>query len=98
MRPYPGTARRLFLSFAALVSIFAISSFVALGHLGEIHEGLVEMKDQEQGVRLTLELASAVRDQYAHQAHTIILGNDSHLKFYDDAERRVTALTALVRK
>jgi signal transduction histidine kinase len=98
MRPYPGTARRLFLSFAGLVSIFAISSFVALGHLGEIHHRLVEMKEQEQGVRLSLELASAVRDQYAHQAHTIILGNDSHLKFYDTAEKRVAELTETLRQ
>jgi signal transduction histidine kinase len=98
MRPYPGTARRLFLSFAALVSIFAVSSWLALAHLGEIHQGLVQMKEQEQGVRLSLELASAVRDQYAHQAHTIILGNDSHLKFYDAAEKRVVELTEAVRR
>ncbi len=98
MRPYFGTARRLFLSFAALVSIFAISSWLALAHLGEIHAGLVEMKEAEQGVRLSLELASAVRDQYAHQAHTIILGNDSHLGFYDAAEKRVLELTAEVRR
>jgi signal transduction histidine kinase len=97
MRPYPGTGRRLFLSFAALVSTFAVSSFVALEHLGEIHQRLMEMKEQEQGVRLSLELASAVRDQYAHQAHTIILGNDSHLKFYDTAEKRVIELTQTLR-
>ncbi len=98
MRPYTGTAQRLFLSFATLVSIFALSSYLALAHLGEIHEGLVHMKEQEQGVRLSLELASAVRDQYAHQAHTIILGNDSHLGFYDAAERRVVELTEAVRR
>jgi signal transduction histidine kinase len=44
-----------------------------------------------------MELASAVRDQYAHQAHTIILGNDTHLHFYDEAQKRVIALTARVR-
>jgi signal transduction histidine kinase len=49
-------------------------------------------------VRLALELASAVRDQYAHQAHTIILGNDSHLPYYTEAERRVVELTAAVKR
>jgi signal transduction histidine kinase len=49
-------------------------------------------------VRLALTLASAVRDQYAHQAHTIILGNDSHLPFYTEAERRVVELTAAVKQ
>ncbi len=98
MRPSRGTARRLFLAFAALVSIFAISSGLALAHLREIHGRLVQMKEQEQGVRLSLELASAVRDQYAHQAHTIILGNDTHLRFYDAAEKRVVELTEAVRR
>jgi signal transduction histidine kinase len=98
MRPYLGTARRLFVAFAALVSMFAVSSYLALAHLGEIHEGLVEMSEQEQGVRLSLELASAVRDQYAHQAHTIILGNASHLPLYDAAEKRVVELTEAVRR
>ncbi len=78
--------------------MFAVSSYLALAHFSEIHEGLVEMKDQEQGVRLSLELASAVRDQYAHQAHTIILGNASHLPLYDAAEKRVVDLTGQVRR
>ena len=51
----------------------------------------------EEGMRLSLELASAVRDQYAHQAHTIILGNATHLGFYAEAERRVAALTQEVK-
>ena len=77
-----GTARRLFAAFAVLLSIFAASSWFALANLREIQGGLQRIKDREEAVRLALELASAVRDQYAHQAHTIILGNDSHLRFY----------------
>ena len=97
MRTRSGTARRLFVAFAALVSIFAASSYTALAHLREIRAGLRQMKESEAGVRIALELASAVRDQYAHQAHTIILGNDSHLRFYAEASNRVRALTAEVR-
>ena len=97
MRRTSGTARRLFLSFALLVSIFALGSMVTLIHVRTVRDGLAEMKDHVEGVRLALELASAVRDQYAHQAHTIILGNESHLRFYDAAEKRVEALTAQVR-
>ncbi len=92
-----GTARRLFFSFALLVSIFAAGSTVMLVHVRTVRRGVDEMKDRVEGVRLALELASAVRDQYAHQAHTIILGNDSHLRFYDAAERRVAELTTQVR-
>jgi signal transduction histidine kinase len=56
------------------------------------------MGEQEVGVRLSLQLASAVRDQYAHQAHTIIIGDESHLGLYDEAARRVRELTAQVRE
>jgi len=92
-----GTARRLFIAFAVMLSIFAVSSWLALSSLGEVQGGLQQIKEREEGVRLALELASAVRDQYAHQAHTIILGNTSHLPFYTEAEQRVEALTRAVK-
>jgi two-component system, NtrC family, sensor kinase len=98
MRSSLGTAKRLFIAFALLVSTFAVASYLTLAHVRQIHHGLIQMKEREEGVRSALELASAVRDQYAHQAHTIILGNDSHLPFYTEAERRVTEATAKVRK
>ncbi len=97
MRRTSGTARRLFASFALLVSVFAIGSTVMLLHVRRVRAGLAEMQEHVEGVRLALELASAVRDQYAHQAHTIILGNESHLHFYDAAEKRVQELTARIR-
>jgi signal transduction histidine kinase len=74
-----------------------VSSYFALRSLREIQGGLSEIKEREEGVRLALSLASAVRDQYAHQAHTIILGNDTHLAYYTEAERRVLVLTAAVK-
>jgi two-component system, NtrC family, sensor kinase len=98
MRPHLGTARRLFVAFAILVSTFALASYLTLAHVREMHDGLLQMKHHEEGVRLSLELASAVRDQYAHQAHTIILGNASHLSYYSAAERNVVALTAQVKQ
>ncbi len=98
MQRTSGTARRLFVSFALLVSIFAVGSTVTLLQFRRVSAGLAEMHEHVEGVRLALELASAVRDQYAHQAHTIILGNESHLRFYEAAERRVQELTAQVRR
>jgi signal transduction histidine kinase len=92
-----GTARRLFMAFAVMLSVFAASSWFALESLDEVQAGLQQIKEREEGVRLALELASAVRDQYAHQAHTIILGNASHLTHYEEAEKRVLELTAAVK-
>ncbi len=97
MRTPSGTARRLILAFAGLLSVFAVSSYFALANLHDIQGGLTDIKEREEGVRLALTLASAVRDQYAHQAHTIILGDDTHLSFYTEAERRVVELTAAVK-
>jgi signal transduction histidine kinase len=88
-----GTARRLVVAFTLLVSVFAAASWSILVRFRQVDEGLAEMRRREEGMRLSLELASAVRDQYAHQAHTIILGNDTHLGFYAAAERRVGELT-----
>ncbi len=96
LRPRAGTARRLFVAFALLVVAFAAASWSILARFREIDDGVVAMRRQEEGMRLALELASAVRDQYAHQAHTIILGNDTHLGFYTEAELRVGALTRRV--
>jgi signal transduction histidine kinase len=58
---------------------------------------MAETLRREEGVRLSLELASAVRDQYAHQAHTIIIGDRSHLGFYGEARDTVLRLTRTLR-
>jgi two-component system, NtrC family, sensor kinase len=98
MRYRFGTARRLALGFGALVLLIAAASGVALAGSARVHAGLEETKRREEGVRLSLELASAVRDQYAHQAHTIIIGDDSHLAFYAEARGTVTRLTRALRQ
>ncbi len=97
MISWSGTARRLALGFGALLLLFALAAGIALAGLGRIHEGMARMRDAEEGMRLALELSSAVRDQYAHQAHTIIIGDRSHLGFYAAAEARVLELTDRVR-
>jgi two-component system NtrC family sensor kinase len=91
-----GTARRLLLGFGALVLMLGAASTLALTGVNEIHAGMHSVLHHEQGVRVSLALASAVRDQYAHQAHTIILGNDTHLHMYEDARQHVLALTGEV--
>jgi two-component system NtrC family sensor kinase len=93
LKTWSGTARKLLLGFGALVVTFGLASWLALAGLGRIQAETARMNDEEEGVRLALELASAVRDQYAHQAHTIIIGDESHLGFYAQAEESVLRLT-----
>ncbi len=93
-----GTARRLVVAFAILLATYGVASAVAVVGLREMEDGLRRTRAQAEGMRVALELASAVRDQYAHQAHTIIIGDKSHLGFYAEAEKRVLALAAQVRR
>jgi signal transduction histidine kinase len=81
------------LAFGALVALFAAASVFALGRIAEIHEGTHALQATSGRVRSALELATAVRDEYAHLAHTIILGNDTHARFHAEARARVEALT-----
>jgi two-component system, NtrC family, sensor kinase len=92
-----GTAQRLALGLGALVLLLVLASGAAILGFARIHQVLAETTRREEGVRLSLELASAVRDQYAHQAHTIIIGDESHLRFYEDARETVLRLTRALR-
>ncbi|WP_141589508.1 MULTISPECIES: sensor histidine kinase [unclassified Myxococcus] len=83
-----GTARRLLSAFSLLVLAFGAAAYAALEGMAEIHEALHSVRRQETAVRTTLSLATSVRDLYAHQAHTVILGNASHLPLYDSAYHR----------
>ena len=87
-----GTARRLALAFAALIALYAAATLFALLGFAQVNRGLVRTRARVDSMRLALDLASAVRDQYAHQAHTIIIGNDSHLGYYAEAKARVLVL------
>ena len=92
------TSQRLLLAFASLVTIFGMATWAAVSGLADVTESVREVNHHEQGVRAALNLAGAVRDQYAHQAHTIILGNATHLRFYDEARQRVVSLHQEVRR
>ena len=93
-----GTARRLTLAFVALIALFVVATAIALLGFSQVNRGLARTRARVDSMRLALDLASAVRDQYAHQAHTIIIGNDSHLGFYVEAKTRVLTLIKDLRQ
>ena len=94
---WSGTARRLLIGFGALALITGLTSWLTMAGLARIQRGIAWTKDEEESVRQALELASAVRDQYAHQAHTIIIGDRSHMQLYAEAEQHVLELTRALR-
>ncbi len=93
-----GTSRRIFAAFAVLVLLFAAASTFAFAGMKEVHEGLHNVRAQEEQVRTVLELASAARDVYAHVAHTIILGNSSHRALFAAARDHALQLAAQVQE
>jgi HAMP domain-containing protein len=90
-------ASRLAAGFALVVAMLVVSSYVALAGLLDVHRRLHRVKDDEAKARSALHLASALCDEYAHIAHTIILGNGSHVGFFDEAVARLNRLAAEVR-
>ena len=80
------------------MAFIAGAAYFAMAAIWEMHGALHAVKAREEAVREALELATAIRDQYAHQAHTIILGNSSHLEMYEEARERVVTLTRRVRE
>ena len=89
------TSRKLALAFSLVVLAFGIASVADLISLRDMHRLLHNVEHQEESVHAAFALSNAVRDQYAHQAHILILGNLSHLRYYEEAHAR--ALEALER-
>jgi two-component system, NtrC family, sensor kinase len=91
-------AWRLALSLGAVLLMIGLVSVACLWALFDIHHRLHTLKEDEERARGVVHLASAVRDQYAHVAHTIIIGNQSHTKLFRDATQRLDTLAAGVRR
>lgn len=90
--------RRLATGFG-LVAVTALAMCtVLLVLLADVASSVRSMRAGEVTVRDSLGLAMAVREQYIHQAHTIIEGNHSHIGHYEDwvarASRHAQALRA----
>lgn len=80
-------AWRLAGAFIVVFFSFGIVSIACTWALLDVHKRLHAVKADEEKARGILRLATAVRDQYAHVAHTIIIGNASHAGFFAESSR-----------
>ncbi len=87
----PVIARRLAGAFAVVgLAAFGMCSTL-LVMLSSVADTMKSMRQGEAAMRDSLSLATAVREQYIHQAHTIIVGDREHLDHYEEWVRRVKA-------
>jgi signal transduction histidine kinase len=75
-------ARRLAVSFG-LVSVVTVAMCgMLLSLIGEVSGLVLQMREDEAAIKESLNLATAVREQYMHQAHWLIEREEEHLDHY----------------
>jgi signal transduction histidine kinase len=80
---------RILAAFAVLVAGVGLTSLLSLRTHAEVHALQDDVARAEQGIQYALALSAEVREFYAHQAHTVILNDRSHLGYYGEARRSV---------
>lgn len=86
-------SRQIALAFA-VVSLVSIAMCVILvAQLFRAGSSVENMRHDEVAIRQSTELATAIREQYVHLAHTLIVGDDSHEDHHAEWRTRIAELT-----
>jgi two-component system, NtrC family, sensor kinase len=94
MRRFPySTAYRLGVAFAAILALFAAALLVELAALRRIALAEDELARLDHAKHAGHLVAAQVREQYIHQAHTIIVENGSNLTHYRSVAKITAATT-----
>lgn len=75
----PSARQRITLAVGSLAAVAVLLSIVLLGLIAEVGEVVASMRRDEQAMHEGLMLGVAVREQYIHEAHTLIESTDAHL-------------------
>ena len=88
-RPRRVIAGRLAVSFG-LVSVVTVAMYgMLLSLVGQVSGLVMEMRGDENAIKGSFNLATAVREQSMHQTHWLIQRGDEHLDHYDQWRARV---------
>jgi two-component system NtrC family sensor kinase len=77
------------LGFAGIVALFALAAVQTIASLRRLDSLEVERVAHDEARHEGLETRAAIQEQYIHQAHTLIAGDESHLDHYLASERAV---------
>jgi signal transduction histidine kinase len=78
------TARRIVLAFGAVLLLFAAALVVTVLSLDEIAEAESDVARLDRAKHAGHHAAGLAREQYIHQAHTLLEWNESHLPHYHE--------------
>jgi len=88
-KPRSVIGRKLAVGFGLVGVTTLVMCGTLLYLLAQVANSVRSMQHGEASVRQSLALAMAVREQYIHQAHTIVEGDHSHMKHYEQWLERV---------
>jgi hypothetical protein len=91
------TARRIVVAFAAVLLLFALALVVMILALARIGEAERQVARLDHVKHAGHHAAAMAREQYIHQAHTLLEWNDSHLAHYEQVARAAKAATVHLR-
>jgi two-component system, NtrC family, sensor kinase len=92
-RRVASTAFRLGAAFAAVLALFGAALVVMLWALGRLAQAEDELARLDHAKHAGHNVAAQLREQYIHQAQTIIVEDASHLPRYEEATKAVRAAT-----
>ena len=87
---------RLVLAFGVNLALFAVAVTVLVRATSQLDAADAEVARLDRAKDAGHRVSALVREQYIHQAHTIIEGNRSHVDHYDEIARAARAAIALL--
>jgi len=89
--------QRIAVGFGVVAAVAVIMCAMLFSVIGSVSRLVMDMRGDERAIDESHALATAVREQYAHQAHTIIEATRSHLGHYQKWVEKVALTTATLR-
>ncbi len=90
-------ARRIAAGFGLVTVVAVVMCAMLFSVITHVSGLVLDMRGKEFAINESHALATAVREQYAHQAHTLIEGTASHMAHYQAWVDRVQATVAKLR-
>lgn len=91
------TARRIVFAFAVVLGLFGLALVVMLVALARIAEAEHDVARLDHAKHAGHHAAAMAREQYIHQAHTLLEWNDSHAGHYDSVAAEAREATDHLR-